>query len=51
MYPEAPDDPLVSMRVESVEGPDGRYLVYYSWPPEPEPPADERIAPSTEHDV
>ena len=51
MHPEAPDDPLVSMRVELVERPDGRYLVYYSWPPEPEPTADEPMSAPTDNDV
>ncbi|MDQ3690331.1 MAG: hypothetical protein M3406_09920 [Chloroflexota bacterium] len=46
MHPEAPDDPLVTMTIEPVERPDGRYLIYYSWPPELEAPAPESMPAS-----
>lgn len=38
-------DPLRSMVVETVHRPDGRYVIYYSWP---EPPTDDSRAESDE---
>jgi hypothetical protein len=31
-------DPVTGMSVERVERADGRYLIYYGWPAEPEAP-------------
>jgi hypothetical protein len=54
MEPEPTEDPLRTLLAEEVTRGDGRYLIYYGWPPETgeaAPPTDRAAEPGPEADV